>query len=214
MSIQKISESFLDISWTTPEAEGSNLAAYFVEVCKACPECEIPTVINNYRLEITPGSPGSTETARIVGLEPGSPYRITVRYADGNNIMSRNSNITYTQTLARFVDDDLDPSDPFIRRDSDDLFVADNDDTLSFTWSSWSQLGVEEYLISVRNDETDQVIGTECVNTNTFEFQGEGGSAYSVIITPIKQDGTPIGTITSRSILCPEAIIALREDRN
>ncbi len=117
------------------------------------------------------------------------------------------SNAVTIQTLIGFVDDDLDPTDPFIIRDDDSLFVADNDESLDFVWSSWEAFGAVSYKVSIGTGSFDQLEPAETVQDTTYVIQGEPDKTYALEVIPVNAAGEELGVLRSRLILCSPADI-------
>lgn len=154
---------------------------------------------------ITPSQRSGLETTELKGLRPGARYSVSLRAGNdpvGGTCRRAFMNLT---TLAAFVDEDLDRSDPFIARDSDSLFVADNDTRLTFAWSSWKSLGAAAYRITVHTHAPEGVLETRTITDTKFTFSGEPRQVYSVEIHPLTPGWEELGTISSRKILCAPA---------
>jgi len=95
-------------------------------------------------------------------------------------------------------------TDPYIIRDRDSLFVADNDTLLTFVWSSWEALGAASYQVSIHSPQLER---TETTQDTVFIFGGEPQKTYSVEILPMSVTGENLGTLQSRAILCASAIL-------
>ena len=106
---------------------------------------------------------------------------------------------TSVTTLAAFIDDDLDTGDPFILRDEDGLFIADNDGQIIFSWVSWESKGAAVYEVTVNNAGQNIV---KLIQETTVSIQGVNGSYYSVTVIPRDDRGEPLGRIESRAIFC------------
>ncbi len=138
----------------------------------------------------------------IEGIEPGARYVLSLPERDDRGMMSGRYSHRLFTTLAAFVDDDLDPSDPFIMRDGDSLFVADNDRNPAFVWSSWKAFGAVSYHVTVLSHHPKAVVSTQTVEDTRFEFTGEPGQVYSLEIRPLDASGTELGLISTRAIRC------------
>jgi len=136
----------------------------------------------------------SSESFRIPSLMPGNRYQLFMINSQGNII--GNTSVT---TLAAFIDDDLDTSDPYILRNEDGLFVADNDGQIIFSWASWGSKGAAVYEVTINN--AGQNIVT-LVKDTSVSIQGVSGSLYSVTVIPRDVSGEALGQIESRTIFC------------
>jgi len=203
------SEEKITLRWTSPAvSDNSNPASkYQVELGLITPQGEQLSVEKKIDLEITPQASGNREDVTISGLKPGYPYYVTVNSFDQNGIICGLSNPSTIQTLISFVDEDLDSGDPFITRDNDSLFVADNDVSITFVWSSLEPLGASEYEVTVRNNTTVQVINTIVIKETSFTVEGEPEQSYSLRVVPLNSSGDRLGTFLSRPILCMPGFI-------
>jgi len=203
------SEEKIKLRWTSPAAsDNSNpVSEYQVELGLVTPQGEKLSVEKKIDLEITPQAPGNREEVTISGLKPGYPYYVTVNSFGQNGIICGLSNSSTIQTLISFVDEDLDSADPFITRDNDSLFVADNDESITFVWSSLESLGASDYEVTVRNNTTIQVINTIVVKETSFTVEGEPEQSYSLRVVPLNSSGDRLGTFLSRPIICMPGFI-------
>ncbi|MHB9028799.1 MAG: hypothetical protein ACYC9O_08520, partial [Candidatus Latescibacterota bacterium] len=143
------------------------------------------------------------QSMMLRGLKPGACYSLSMR-GNGHSHSPGQAQVTVT-TFAAFVDEDLDPQDPYINRDCDSLFVADNDCSLAFVWTSWEALGGVSYRVTILAHDPAAVISTQIVKETRFEFTGEPGRTYSLEIHPLDASGEELGTIGTRAIRCAPA---------
>jgi len=107
-----------------------------------------------------------------------------------------------SESPVAFIDEDLDIDDPFIIRDADSLFVADNDDSLTFTWNSWQAQGAVEYRVNVYSGTFENMEFTVTITDTSFTFKGDPGKTYSVEVIPRTINDEPLTILKSRVILC------------
>ena len=103
-----------------------------------------------------------------------------------------------------FIDEDLDPNDSLIVRNPDGTYMADNDDTLTFTWNSWEAQGAVKYQVNVYSDSAafENFELTETTIDTSFTFTGEPGKIYCVEVIPMTVNDEPLTTLRSQAILC------------
>ena len=205
--VSRASEWFVVLSWTAPAGKDTTnpVTSYMVEMGQKTSGNQGLIAAENQKLTGTPKAPGESETFRIDGLKPGLPYYISVKSSDDDSLFTMQSNVVTVQTLIGFIDDDLDPSDPYIIRDDDSLFVADNDESLKFVWSSWEAFGAVSYKVSIGTGSFDQLEQAETVQDTTYIIQGEPGETYALEVIPVNASGNELGVLRSRLILCSPA---------
>ena len=103
-----------------------------------------------------------------------------------------------------FIDEDLDPNDSLIVRNPDGTYMADNDDTLTFTWNSWEAQGAVKYQVKVYSDSAafENLELTETTTDTLITFIGEPGKIYCVEVIPMTINNEPLATLRSQAILC------------
>ena len=103
-----------------------------------------------------------------------------------------------------FIDEDLDVNDPYIIRDADSLFVADNDDTLTFIWNSWEAQGAVKYQVNIYSDSAafENLELTETTTDTLITFIGEPGKIYCIEVIPMTINDDPLAALRSQAILC------------
>ncbi len=206
LTVNNPSENNVSLSWTSP-ASVDTIAAYRLDAWAGPEESTISAYEITTPLGLIPQTAGVLESTRISGLQPGCLYNIMIKTLDTNGRIVGCSNISTTQTLVGFVDEDLDPADPFIIRDEDSLFVADNDDILKFVWSSWEQSGAVEYEVTIRNETAVEVMKTLTVTDQDVTMKGTAGTTYSVKVVPLNAQGERLAVLLSREILCAAGTI-------
>ncbi|MHB9027219.1 MAG: fibronectin type III domain-containing protein [Candidatus Latescibacterota bacterium] len=203
LRVEKASENFIILSWTAPSTTDTNqpVAAYAVKISANRP-------VNNgfegtiFDPHIVPKAPGAKETVKISNLKPGSPYYIAVRSLDRYGRASNDSEILSTGTQIAFVDEDLDPHDPFVSRDPDSLFVADNDMSLCFVWSPAEGSEGTVYRVRVFAEEDKTVLKTHTVTSAEFTYEAPEEGSYSIEVTPLLGNGEILPAMKSRAIRC------------
>jgi hypothetical protein len=203
LAVEKASERWIILSWTAPSMADTPqpAASYVVEISTRKP-------VNNtiqgtvFDPRVTPGTPGKKETVTIPNLKPGSPYYIAVRSVDRSGRVSNNSAILATGTMVAFTDEDLDPDDPFLPRDQDSLFVADNDMFLRFDWSPAEDPAGTLYRIRVFSEGDKTIIGTKVVTATYYVVEAPEEGFYSIDVTPLLTSGETLPPLKSRVIGC------------
>ena len=209
ITVEKASERSITLNFTAPSSSvsQSSVLSYIVELMQQNSTDNDWDNADKISLSVTPKEPGQKEEILIDGLKAGFPYNIAVKYTYGDSLESARSNIASAQTLIEFIDDDLDYDDPFIIRDEDSLFVADNDNEISFEWNSWEASGAVSYRVNVADGDFDQIIDIYTIQDTTFVVEGEPGKSYALKVIPLDAAGQELGEMYSRFILCSPAVV-------
>jgi hypothetical protein len=203
LQVEKNSENYIELSWTAPSLSGTNqpVAAYAVEMSVTQPSGEVLHGVT-FDPQISPQTPGSKETLKISNLKPGTLYYIAVRSIDRDGRASNNSHIISSSTQIGFIDEDLDPHDPFVLRDADSLFVSDNDMFLHFIWSPVENAAGTVYQVRIYSEQDQTIIGTKTVDSAEYILEAPEAGYYSIEVTPLLKNGDTLPSMRSRVIGC------------
>ena len=200
LSVESVSENYAVLNWTVPSSGNTSLSNYVIEISKETPVDNTLVSSVSFDPGISPKSAAATEQLRLSGLESGAPYFIAVKTVDSNRNISAISNIVELTTLVAFVDDDLDADDPYIVRDSDSLYVSDNDNLLNFSWSSFESKGAMQYEVKVYTGNNNELKDTSTVTDTYFTIMIAQEGYYSIEVTPLLNDGSRLTPMRSRVI--------------
>jgi hypothetical protein len=199
LTVKRSSENFVVLQWTPPSKQ--TVQTYILEM----------GILNNMNdksltseVTIDPAQLSLTNYATLKHEVPypGCKYSLALRYFTSTGEYSALSNRVEVTTLAKFIDDDLDGSDPFITRDADSLFIASNALKLGFQWSSWKKLGANSYIVEVKNPDSKQLLFTKTIPDTVLVIEGEPKKRYVVEISPQNASGVTLGKFNTRPIMC------------
>ena len=159
-------------------------------------------------LYIVQSSDAQSENIAATGITLTDPAGNVSNPASGTsslNVLTQPTEPTPTpEPTVAFVDEDLDQKDPFIERNPDSSWVADNDDSLTFIWNSWEAQGAVKYQVNVYSDSAafENFEFTETTTDTSFTFKGEPGKIYCVEVIPMTVYDEQLATLRSQAILC------------
>jgi hypothetical protein len=209
LAVVKQSENFVTVSWTVPAGADTinSSVPYLVEYSQKSPDAQGWESADVKTITVNTLPVGASATANILGLKPGMPYFFAIRPVN-KGVPGTRSNIVTAQTMVRFYDEDLDPEDPYIIRDADSLFIADNDRSVTFEWTSWAGLNAGSYRITItaNGQELPNPI-IMAVQDTTYVYTSEPGATVSISVKPLNTGGNVLADLKSRSILCAPGML-------
>ena len=197
----------LEIDKPSTRADETGAVSFAITVTRQAGSPDHGALFRSYSETVTLDPAVDSEMLVVDGLEPGSPYVITVAQHDDATGEPLTTHVLSAQTFVQFSDDDLDAGDPFITRNDVAQFIADNDSDITFTWSSWDREGAASYSVSVYLDDYSRLVGMHRTDDIRYTIAGMANHTYAVEIKPLNAGGVELGTIRSRFILClPERV--------